>query len=64
MSKIINREKDQKISVTTESRDYRKELWVGIAIAVARAENCKSASVPSIWANVALANFDNVFDAK
>lgn len=64
MSKIINREKDQKLSVTTEPRDYRKELWVGVAIAVARAESSRNVVVVSNWADAVLAGFDKTFGTK
>lgn len=39
----------------------RKQLWVNVATAVARAENAKSASAPANWANRALDEFDKRF---
>jgi hypothetical protein len=66
MNKLTNR-KDTTIhltvepQVTTEQRDYRKELWVGVAIAVARAENTRDSDKPAKWANNALAEFDKAF---
>ena len=39
----------------------RKELWIGVAVSVARAENARSNSVPGNWANKALEEFDKRF---
>lgn len=39
----------------------RKQLWVNVASAVARAEAAKSASSPASWANRALDEFDKRF---
>ncbi len=61
MGKVINRKTDQSVALVHEPRDYRKELWVQIAVAVARAESCKSATAPATWANQVLAEFDKKF---
>lgn len=46
-------------------RDYRKELWIGVAIAVARSDSTTSEFSPGNFANTALAKFDAQFgDAK
>ena len=55
MSKVIKKPAPQ------PPRDYRKELWVGVCIAVARAESAKGAAVPGQWANTALKQFDEAF---
>jgi hypothetical protein len=39
----------------------RKELWVSVATAVARAENCTDAEKPARWADTALLAFDQRF---
>lgn len=48
-------------TVETQTFDHRKELWVGVAIAVARAESAREADRPGKWADVALAAFDKTF---
>lgn len=45
----------------SEPRDYRKELWIGVAIAVAAAENAIEKSAPAAWADVALDRYDDLF---
>ncbi len=48
-----------------DKRDYRKELWIGVAISVAGASNCNNSSSPASWANTVLAAFDRQFkDAR
>jgi hypothetical protein len=49
------------VQAVQQQRDYRKELWIGVAVAVARAENARSKAVPGQWANEALAEFDKQF---
>jgi hypothetical protein len=49
------------VQAVQQRRDYRKELWIGVAVAVARAENARSKTVPAQWANEALAEFDRQF---
>ena len=44
-----------------DKRDYRKELWIGVAISVAGASNCNNSSSPASWANSVLAAFDRQF---
>jgi hypothetical protein len=61
MGKVINRKTDHSVALTHEPRDYRKELWVQIAVAVARAENCRDKRIPAAWADQALADFDKTF---
>lgn len=43
------------------ARDYRKELWIGVACAIASCENTMDGTAPSYWADQALANFDKTF---
>jgi hypothetical protein len=45
-------------------RDYRKELWVGVAIAVAGCGNTKNDRSPGEWADTTLAYFDKTFGEK
>ncbi len=45
-------------------RDYRKELWIGVATAVAGAVNATDARVPGTWANAALSLYDATFKEK
>lgn len=46
-------------------RDYRKELWVGVATAVVRSDSTTSKYAPGDFADAALAKFDARFgDAK
>ena len=45
-------------------RDYRKELWLGVATAVARSEGARDRAAPGAWANCALADFDKTFPAE
>lgn len=42
-------------------RDYRKELWIDVAISVARSGATMSIVDPAIWANRTLAEFDKTF---
>ena len=42
-------------------RDYRKELWVGVAIAVARSDSTTSKYASGDFADTALAKFDAQF---
>lgn len=42
-------------------RDYRKELWLGVATAVARSEGARDRAAPGAWADRALADFDATF---
>jgi len=39
----------------------RKELWIGVATAVARAEGARSRSAPGGWADEVLKDFDKKF---
>ena len=46
-------------------RDYRKELWADVAIAVARSDSTTSKYAPGDFADTTLAKFDAQFgDAK
>lgn len=46
-------------------RDYRKELWADVAIAVARSDSATSKYAPGDFADTTLAKFDAQFgDAK
>ncbi len=45
-------------------KDHRQELWIGVAKAVAGAENADSNTIPAYWANTALAEFDKAFPQK
>lgn len=42
-------------------RDYRKELWMDVAIAVARSDNATKPESPTRWADQVLADFDKRF---
>lgn len=42
-------------------RDYRKELWVDVAISAARSGATTSIIDPASWANRTLAEFDKTF---
>lgn len=42
-------------------RDCRKELWMGVAIAVARSDNATKLESPTRWADQVLADFDKRF---
>lgn len=44
-------------------RDYRKELWLDVATAVARSDGARDRAAPGEWADRALANFDKTFPA-
>lgn len=44
-----------------EPRDYRKELWTQVCIAVARTEAAKDPCAPGRWADRALEAFDKTF---
>lgn len=39
----------------------REQLWIGVAIAVARSEGAKDAAAPARWADRALEAFDKQF---
>ena len=45
-------------------RDYRKELWLDVATAVARSEAARDRAAPGAWADRALADFDKTFPAE
>ena len=45
-------------------RDYRKELWLDVATAVARSDGARDRAAPGEWADRALANFDKTFPAE
>jgi len=42
-------------------QDYRMELWIGVATAVAGAVSCTKKEVPGAWADVVLTDFDAKF---
>jgi hypothetical protein len=44
-----------------QGRDYRKELWIGVAVAVARSEAARSSDTPAAWANKALSAYNLTF---
>ena len=44
-------------------RDYRKELWLDVATAVARSDGARDRAAPGELADRALANFDKTFPA-
>jgi hypothetical protein len=41
--------------------EKREEVWVRTWLEVARAEDCKSKTVPTAWADQCLADFDSRF---
>lgn len=43
------------------THDVRMNLWCTVAVAVARAENCRDMGAPGAWADRALADFDAKF---
>lgn len=45
-----------------EMRDYRKELWIGVAIAYANSSNSTHIQYMAKWADHALAEYDKRFD--
>lgn len=45
-----------------EEKDYRKEIWIGVAISVAGSSNCNNPGSPASWANVVLDAFDRRFN--
>jgi hypothetical protein len=49
------------LDVTHQPRDYRKELWIQVAVAVARAENTIGRDIAGKYADAALADFDRTF---
>ena len=42
-------------------RDYRKELWIGVATAVSGCDVTTELEAPGHWANHTLAEFDKTF---
>jgi hypothetical protein len=61
---MLNKNKHTTVHVDAQHKTHeqlRKELWIGIAVAVARAENARSSTVPASWANEALKEFDKKF---
>lgn len=42
-------------------RDYRKELWIGVATAVSGCDVTTEVQAPGHWANRTLAEFDKIF---
>lgn len=42
-------------------RDYRKELWIGVAERVAGSDATTNMAAPAKWANETLAAFDKTF---
>lgn len=44
-----------------EPRDYRKELWIKVVVAVASASNATRPSSMHEWADKALAEYDKRF---
>lgn len=42
-------------------RDYRKELWIGVAAGVSAASNSTNPDTPVKWADKALKAFDERF---
>ena len=42
-------------------RDYRKELWIGVATAVSGCDVTTEIQAPGHWANRTLAEFDKIF---
>jgi hypothetical protein len=55
----IRREKA--VATPPVQRDYRKELWIEVCVAVARAENSRDGTVPAAWADASLKRFDQRF---
>ena len=45
----------------SSSRDIRKELWVGVAIAISQSSNSTTKYTMEKWADHALAEFDKRF---
>jgi hypothetical protein len=61
---MLNKNKQTTVHVDAQRKTHeqlRKELWIGIAVAVARSENAREATVPTSWATTALKTFDEVF---
>ena len=49
------------VTIPPPTRDYRKELWVGVAIAIASSANAVNSSSMISWADRAVAEFDRRF---
>lgn len=42
--------------------EVRRDLWMQVAVSVARAEMCKDTGVPARWADKVLSDFDERFN--
>jgi hypothetical protein len=61
---MLNKNKQTTVHVDAQAKSHeqlRKELWISIATAVARAEVASSRSAPASWANETLKEFDKAF---
>ena len=61
---MLSKNKQTTVHVDAQHKTHeqlRKELWIGVAVAVARAENARSNSAPAHWANESLKAFDKAF---
>jgi len=66
--RVVKREADRAlllehldVAPASAARDYRKELWLGVATATASANDCKHLNTPVVFANWALEAFDKTF---
>ena len=54
-----------KITIPAQQpRDYRKELWMGVAVVVAGAVTSPDKVTPVVWADFVLAAFDERFKGE
>jgi len=49
------------IEVRSAPRDYRRELWIGVAIATVGSDNCTKPTSAELFADAALAAYDARF---
>jgi hypothetical protein len=49
------------VNIEREIKDYRRELWVGVAISVASSSNCTNPTSMAKWADRALEDYDKIF---
>jgi hypothetical protein len=61
---MLNKNKQTTVHADAQRKTHeqlRKELWISVAIAVARTEAARGTGTPGAWANQALKDFDEQF---
>lgn len=61
---MLKKNKQTTVHIDAQVKSHeqlRKELWISVSTAVARAENARSSIAPVNWANEALKGFDKAF---